>query len=635
MTRDNSQYSPWLPVSRLAHLLGPSGFLVSDFGTLGVACYVAVRLHSDPLTWVQAGAFGLMTIAALWFTRLLLGLVARARGTDRWEGVRFAVGQGAALFAVHPYVRSGLLGSGDAASYSLILADFREQWHSGIFPVLIGQSPFAFSGGFHLTRTAPYILHLASVFDLLSLGTLNVFALLNLTVLASMIGGVLGCYAALRISLPGGRWLALGLAILYGLCPGVLAPLYGGDMYPTFMTLPFLPWLFLGVGQSSISPNRLWPWALQGAAVAALWLAHPPVAAWATLLAGAAALGTVIRAPRGKVLSGMAFALGLFLALDAYLFVSVRSLGLPTESREGALETIDYKIGTLHADWESSFLPVSRDGNHLLGDVQLGYGLWACMLLALPAALRERSGRALLGCFALILLFAWPVPILTRFAWRSLPTELLWVTNQWPLERFYVILAALAVFVIAPAFSRYLSRGPWQRLSIGALLLAACLWSAAESAKFFRRAAAISHSETSSENLHLPENITLSRTHSYEYVGTPSYFSYGHMDPRLETRLLDMDTRRVFADGSTYVAGSPGAAPKSRDFALQKLGEGISSEPLRLGPGQAQILRFDFLGQRPEGELFRSSGDPFTISTPCPSRACPSPSVPGLNPRTP
>ena len=80
-------------------------------------------------------------------------------------------------------------------------------------------------------------------------------------------------------------------------------------------------------------------------------------------------------------------------------------------------------------------------------------------------------------------------------------------------------------------------------MAVAVLVLCACLWSAGEIRKFYGRAALIGASVQSSENLLLPENITLSRTHSYEYLGTPSYFSNGHMDPRLETRLLDRTTR--------------------------------------------------------------------------------------------
>ncbi len=662
MTQDRAPSNARPAASGPSSILGRHGFLISELSTLGIACFVAERLwyrtqfppgawaavmllwlllavgaaawartgargadsakalgaarllavclcsiavkaSAAPFSWRQAGAFGLILLAAQVAGRLFLGLLARSRATGSLEGLRFGAAQGVALFAVHPYLRSGILGAGDASSYSLMVADFLEQWRAGIFPIFIGQSRYAFSGGFHSIRNAPLLEHLAWLFDLLSLGTLNVFALLNLTVLASVLGGVLGCYVALRISLLRSPWLALALAVLYGLCPGVLAPLYAGDMYPTFLTLPFIPWLILGIEQSSVFPRRTWPWALQATALAALWLAHPPVAAWATLVAVVVGAWTVIRDRSRRVLLGIVLALALFLSLSGYLFVSVRSLRLPAVPRAVALSSVDYKVSILRDNWVASFLPVSHGGTHLLSDLQLGYGLWACLLLSAAGAARVRSGRCLLGCLSLILLFAWPIPVLTRFAWRSLPSELLVITNQWPVERFYVLLAAIAVFTIAGAFSRYFARGPWQRPALSALLLAACLWSAAETVKFFRRAEAIAHSEGASEAMHLPENITLSRTHSYEYLGVPDYFSNGHMDPRLETRLLDLKTGRVFADGSSYKAGLSDGISAGRTLTLRKPADGFFAETLRLNPGDARILRFDFLGQQPEGEL--------------------------------
>lgn len=661
MTRTQTRHSPQAPRPGPVPVPAGRGLLISELSTLGIACYCARRLWfetrfppatwvivvlawllaaagfsiwrsapgpvrflrtalaaalcalvlkgmADPFSWRQAGAFGLMLAAALGLIRLVAGLIAGTREPGRWEGVRLGAAQGAALFAVHPYVRSALIGAGDASSYSLMVADFLAQVRAGIFPVFIGQSRFAFSGGFHPIRNAPYLQHLAWATDLLSLGTLNAFALLNLTVVASMLGAVLGCYAALRIAMPGGSWPALGLAILYGLCPGVLAPLYGGDMYPTFMTLPFIPWLVLGIMESAATPDRMGPWTLQGAALAAMWLAHPPVAAWATLLAGAAGLWTLVRERRLEVLGGMITAAALFIALSGYLFVSVHELRLPPVPRAAALATIDYKMGILHGDWLSSLLPVSRGGDNLLGDIQLGYGLWICLLVAAAGALRSSPARALSGCFALILLFAWPVPIVTRLAWSSLPTELLVVTNQWPTERFYVLLASLAVFIIGPAFSRHAAKGRWQRLSLAALLASACLWSASEAAKFFRRASATSLSEAASENLHRPENITLSRTHTYEYLGTPDYVSNGHMDPRLETRLLDRETRRAYADGSTRRPGSPGAVPGPRAVVLHGRTGGSYSGTIPLAPQTTSVARFDFLGRQPEGELRITGG---------------------------
>jgi hypothetical protein len=201
-----------------------------------------------------------------------------------------------------------------------------------------------------------------------------------------------------------------------------------------------------------------------------MWMAHPPVAAWATLLAGLAALGIVVRERQWTGYRGMVPATGAFLALAGYLFVSVASLGLPQVTRAEALSTLDYKMSILHQSWANSLLPVSSDGRRLLGDVQLGYGLWACVLVAAWASAREKAARSLLGCFAVMLVFAWPIPAVTRLAWESLPTELLAMTNQWPVERFYVLLAGIAVFLSGPALGRLSARGPRQRIAISCLV---------------------------------------------------------------------------------------------------------------------------------------------------------------------
>ena len=650
----------------IAGILGADGFWVSDLGTLGIACFVADRLWyqtafpavtwfvvvalwvglscvaalsvslaplprwvtapwslrfvgvcacalvvkslASPFSWRQALAFALLSFSGLCISQVLLGIVSKSRELDSWEGLRFAAAQAVALFAVHPYLRSALLGAGDALSYSMAAADYVTQWRAGIFPVLIGQSPFAFSGGFQPLRNAPLFTHLIGIFDLLGLRTFNAFALQNLAIFASMLGAVLGCYAALRLLLQRTPWLALGLAVLYGLSPGVLAPLYGGDLIITFMALPFVPWLLLGVEQASASPGRLSAWALMGASLAGMWLAHPPVAAWATVLAGFAGAWILVRERRASVITGMLLMLAVLLVLGGYLFVSVASLGLPVVSRTAALSTIDYKMGILRGNWVSSLLPISSQGNNLLGDVQLGYGLWACLILSAGDAVRIKAVRPLLGCFALILVFAWPVPGLTGLAWRILPSELLVMTNQWPIERFYLLLAGTAVFIVGPALARYLSRGPRQEVAVYALLSAACLWSALESAKFFRRAAAIGHSEAASEDLHRPENIVLSRTHSYEYLGTPWYFSNGHMDPRMETRLLDLSASEVFADGSTVLAGSSSANSSAVTVDLHAGEVGVSPESIPISAGETLVLRFDFLGTSPVGELQISAG---------------------------
>jgi hypothetical protein len=193
--------------------------------------------------------------------------------------------------------------------------------------------------------------------------------------------------------------------------------------------------------------------------------------------------------------------------------------------------------------------------------------------------------------------------LVTGWAWRHLPTELLVVTNQWPVERFYILLAGLAVFVASVAIRAAPAPLLGRRWAAGGVLVVALAWSAAEARKFFVRGADAALTEAQSEDLHRPEGIIVSRTHSNEYLGTPPYFSYGHMDPRLEIRLLDPQTREVRADGATLRPHLEGTPPPVRVLDLTETTAGTLADPLTLAAGSAVILRFDFEGSHPDGEL--------------------------------
>lgn len=552
--------------------------------------------HSWRQAAALAGAVGTLALVS----RLMGAFLKRAGADSAGDGIRFGILQIVALWAIHPFLHAGLLGAGDANSYALLVADFLHQLRNGVFPVFIGQSDYAFNGGFHPLRNAPYLLHLCGFLDFAGLRTLSPFALLNLAVTGSLLGAIWGTYAAVRIALGGAPWLAAGLAVLYGLCPGVLAPLYGGDMYPTFLTLPFVPWLLLGMERAAALPHRTWPWILQAGALAAISWAHPPVAAWAGLLAGISGLWLVVGEREWRMLKSVGFAAVVFGVLVFYLAASLHQLALPPVARERALAQVPFLLSILRDAWWGSLLPVSRDGNVLLQDIQLGYGLWLAVLFAVVAVGWRRSARPLTLCLVALLLLVWPLPGIAPALWRQLPSLLL-VTNLWPMERLYLLLAAVAVFLAALAARQHLTWLTRHRLLTALLLGAACVWSAAETRKFFRRAGAITHSVAASRDLHRRGNILLSRTHSYEYLVTPPYFSYGHMDPRLETRLLDLATRQPVADGTTL---KPGATPgETMTFELQRNSAGGLAAEIPLEPGGARVLRFDFLGRAPAGDL--------------------------------
>jgi hypothetical protein len=606
-----------LPVAWLLASTGLGERLRPTMGRMGsaaasllgaAACALVLYVAAKPFSLRQGAGFFVCLCLLLGCTRALLR-AALGKGASAFsEGVRFAAAQAAALFAVHPFMRSAILGAGDADSYSLAIADFISQRRAGIFPVFIGQSIYSFNGGFQPIRNAPGYEHLAWLFHGLAFHTLNEFALQNLVVIASMMGGMLGCYAALRVLAPGRRWTALVLAAIFSTSPGILAPLYGGDMYLTFAALPFIPMLVLGIAAASLQPARALPWLLQGIALAGMWWMHPPVACWASMLALFAGLWVVVRERSWRTLR-VALASALVAAvLSGYVFVSVHLLAIPPAGSLETLGTIPFKMQMLREGLAGSFLPMSHDISNLIGDIQLGCGVWVCLLVGSVSSVRIRALRPLLGCAALILLFLFPIPFITRFLWSSLPVQVLAVMNQWPMERLYPLLAGFAVVIIGTGFDPLQGSAPAKRILAFVLLAGALSWSFSEMPKFFERAREIAHTEGESINQHLRENLVVSRTHSYEYLGTPPYFSFGHADPSLENRLIDAKTWEVFADGSTRVGG-PSAHPLGSRTLDLKLG-GISGprETLRLEPGKFWSLDFDFQDPAPRGELQVTGG---------------------------
>ena len=103
-----------------------------------------------------------------------------------------------ALASVLPLLGEKVVGSGDAYHYALQAADFSTQVRRGIFPVLIGQSPYAFNGNIHTLRTAPYYVHLCGLVDLIAQGRLTPFRVEALAAILSALGGAVGLWLAVR-----------------------------------------------------------------------------------------------------------------------------------------------------------------------------------------------------------------------------------------------------------------------------------------------------------------------------------------------------------------------------------------------------------------------------------------------------
>ena len=71
--------------------------------------------------------------------------------------------------------------------------------------------------------------------------TMGPYALQNLMIVLSFVAAAFSAYLCPLRLWPAQPWLCFLLALLALSSPGVLALAYGGDMVPSWLTLPYLP----------------------------------------------------------------------------------------------------------------------------------------------------------------------------------------------------------------------------------------------------------------------------------------------------------------------------------------------------------------------------------------------------------
>jgi hypothetical protein len=514
-----------------------------------------------------------------------------ARGDRRAEAARLLLLAAVATWLLHPFATTRQIGAGDALWYANMLADFVTQLRAGVFPIFVGQTDYAFNGAVYPLRVAPFYQHLAGVLDLLTGRQLGVFALQHLSVLFVGYAGIFSSYFALNSLAPGQRWSAAGLAILYLSCPGLLGTIYTQDLYMTWMTIPFVPWAVYGIARPFIE-DSLKTQIILGAALAALWWAHAPIALWLTLIAVAAQGLRIVVLHRTRAHVGRAFWGGVTLVLLAhYPFVSLASLQTGAAPATDILPRAHLIAEHIRDVFPGVVLPISTHAR-VLSDLQLGYALWLVLTFGTGLALKTRRPHliALTLAGAGLLLLILPVPG-NAWVWDHLPETLKRLTYYWPMQRFYLIIAALAAGagISALAAGMELKANVTRRLRI--LLLIACGWSLWESRQYVaagreRTASA----EITAQNLR-PENRP-TMNHAYGlFPALPAYFSHGVMDPRAEARLLDHTTLAVLP-----------ATPSTTEPALTPLRGTVDANPgvvllspsLTLQPGLRYALEFVF-----------------------------------------
>ncbi len=453
-----------------------------------------------------------------------------------------------------PLLTNSKIGSGDAYWYGNMVADFVTQWRAGVFPVFVGQSDFAFNGAVSPVRFAPYLQHVAGILDLLTVHTLSFFGLVNLTLFFSLQAAAFATYASLVAIEKNGRWMACLLALLFVSSPAVLAPVYTGYLFLSICALPYLPLVMLGIWRTFQHQDTSSVCFL-AAVLAAAWWCHPPIAFWATVIAGVSQMLRLIREGGNvRVWQGWLAGTALFLALTISVFVSALTLHLPALTAE-PLQI----VRSLESAYPGALLPVS-EGANLLSDYQLGWSLWVILIaggaitLFRPSAFR----LALVLGIGLLLLLLLPIPHVASNLWLLLPQAVCNITFSWPMQRFYVLLAIMAVFLGYTALTAIPNRRLGLHLLVAGLLLVALAWSGSQALPFVRGGSNSTASAAESATSHLPQNRTLTRYAYNPFPVLPSYFSNSYVDPVWENRLLEPETFREIA--SNYGALAAGTA---------------------------------------------------------------------------
>lgn len=501
----------------------------------------------------------------------------------------------AGLFAAGPFLTTRALGTKEAYNYSLAVADAVTQFRAAEVPMLVGQTEFAFNGRVHPLRTAPAFVYAASLLDVFTFRQLSFWTLQNLVLALSLVAAAGTCYWSLRAVTPGPPSTAAGLAGIFVMSPPVLAAAYGMDLYMTVLAVPFVP-LVIAANVAAFTDRDRHRSFLLGVALGGAWLAHPPVALWlciVTLLLQATAL--IVCRPSWAGLARSITAGLLLLVLAGYGFVAAL-----TASPYGDIvhqHDTSLLLSEVKRVAAASFRPVSARADSL-GDFQAGYTVWGLAILGLGGAFARRSASALLllSTGAVLLLFTLPVPVVHAWLWDQVPTLVLNLTNQWPMQRLYLPFTALAIFAFALTFRRPTGGGRLVQDAMRLGLIVAVGWTLWQGWRFIGRGYATRQGPEITAVSHLPTNLDLTPI-SYALLGAPPDFINGTMDPAFGFRLLaPYDARPITANTTAALPATTetvslrlDARPGESDDILSLTGR------VTLQPSRRYRLTFDFL----------------------------------------
>lgn len=475
---------------------------------------------------------------------------------DDSEALRVFLLMALTVYAYHPFFSASNIGGADAQFYQYILHDAIIQLENGFFPTYVGQSPFLPNG----TRVvlAPYYLLLGQLLNTLTFGALNTLLIQHLTIFVSSLSAAFIMYVSIRNVAPLLRWQAVFLAFAYISSPGVMSLIFHMDAYFSFMAVPFVPVVFYGLARIYQKDDAL-AYVLTGSALALVWLSHAPIALWVSILSFVFCLSLILLTRRNPAkFAGLAL---LFALLCLWQFLSIFSFGLNIIDIlwRGKISRVDYVIEQLLLPIPDVFLPLGQGKNGFYF-LQLGYSLWFVIILAAITALRSSGTlliRLMLVLVTIVLLFLYPLPGIGRFLWSSAPTLVLDITNVFPHQRLYVILAAAGCFVGALALQKISDSG---RPKIKALLAIALtglfVWNIYQVGFFIKYGNTV---KSSNESIMNPKD-SWSSPNNIHFVGfglpteyLQSLFTGSHSH-QLKSRLLDSQKNPISAyDNEQFV----------------------------------------------------------------------------------
>jgi hypothetical protein len=518
----------------------------------------------------------------------------------------------AAGWLTSPFLTRSLVGGGDAVWYHHQIADAVTQFRAGEFPVFVGQTHPSFNGAVHPIRTAPYCQYLAGLVDWVTGRALGFHTLLHLTAMVSLIGASLTTYFALCWLAPDARWRAAVLAWIYVSAPGVVGLPFAQDLYMSTMTAPWVPLVFAATLQTWRRSSRAAPVVL-GAALAALWWAHSPVALWTTLSVGIVFLVQGIsgwRSPGAiRWWAGRAALAGVTLGLlGSYPVVSVLLLRAPGERIVPRIFDRPHLLSEIEGAFPQLLLPLSLE-RPLLTWIQPGYAVLLALGLALGFSFRlsderRRAVQVLLATAVVYLLLILPVPGLTAWVWLHLPEMVVSMTNIWPMQRLVIIIAGISVVAVHVVLPPWRGAGPGAPAVGRVLVVAALIWSTWEAQKLRALAQERTRPEHETVQLALEENVNVSEYAYQQLPQRPAHFIHGVREPGMEVRLLDLQSEAVLISNKAAVENAATEPWQALQPVPQPNPALVAFDPvLTLEPGQRYLLSFEFADPELRGVL--------------------------------